>query len=180
MACRALNWKIVEAIIDTYPNVNINHKDSNGWNALHLAINGLKGNICIKMIEMIDKRQLRSEVNAENKTALMMVTEMVDDDIMNADFIPEDLERKILTKTGQKENPYRKPKQNTPVDKSQVQSLRLFRGRSCGFLFECLESSVWTCMGQNCNVSVELGEDFILEDDHHYSRYTKMKAFAII
>ena len=79
-----------------------------------------------------------------------------------------ELEKQILEKTGQKQNPYRTS--HVVVDKSQVQAIRLFRGLSCGFSFECLNTPVWICRGDNCKVEVTARQDFVLKDHHHYNK----------
>ena len=174
LSCRTGKWKIVESLLNEYPNsLDINHKDAKGWNALHLAIEANKADICKKMISSIDTYGLKTEVNIDGKNALKLVTENINKGAYFYHF--KEVEAQILEKTGQKTNPHRNQQQ--VVDKSQTQMLRLCRGFSCGFIFECLELPYWTCLGDNCSVRVSLGEDYALDDNdkHHYHKYELVK-----
>ena len=100
------------------------------------------------------------------KNALKLVTEKIYKGSEFQSFI--EVEKQILEKTKQKVNNYRS--QQEPVDKSKTQVLRLFRGTSCGFKFECLDPPVWICQGEHCNVKVTLDKNLTLDDSYHYTK----------
>ena len=173
LACRTQNWEVVSSLLGSYK-LNISHKDANGSNGLHLAIKAGKGDICMAMIDTIDVRSLKADVNAENKTALMLVSELSDKDIVleschSIELRYSMLKKNILEKTGQKERNTLKPR--APVDKSQAQILRLNQGTSCGFQFKQVGEGVWRCQGSGCGVEVRVeSDDNRLEDPQHVAR----------
>ena len=101
---------------------------------------------------------------ADEKNALMLVTEMIKDGKLEMKHV----EKRILEKTGQKKNLYWDPIK--AVDKNKVQKLELFRGQSFGFCFERRAPQVWACRGENCEVEIRVEEDFSLEDPEHFKR----------
>ena len=148
--------------------MDLSHKNAHGSNVLHLAIKSQNKLICRTIVQKFDKWELKTEVNAENKTALKIVTELVDDGDSSLTFLGE----KILEKTGQKQKPYRTPSSHNVVDKRQTQSSCMFRGKSCGYSFksQALDPSNWICLGDNCAVITVVKDDFYLVDPHHYNR----------
>lgn len=168
LACRIKKWSLVESILDNYT-PNVNHKDAQGSNALHLTIKASNADMCKNMINRMKKNELKSEVDIDGKTALKLMTEMILNGSAHDEF--DYLEEKILKITGQKKNPYRKHTPQVVVDKTKEQKFQLYRGQSCGFSFECLKPPVWTCRGNNCGVEVTLEKDLTFADLNHYSRH---------
>ena len=77
----------------------------------------------------MDKNVLKSKENSAGKTALKLITEMILNGSPHDEF--NSLEKAILQKTGQKQNPYRTPKLSKSemnVVKSKTQKLQLVRG----------------------------------------------------
>ena len=110
-------------------------------------------------------------MNIDGKNALKLMTEMILNGSAHIEF--DFLEEKILKITGQKHNPYRKPKAQSKADflaTKKDQRLRLIRGESCGFSFECLKPPIWICRGNNCGVEITMEEDFSFKDLNHISR----------
>ena len=156
--------------MDTYT-PNPNHKDAEGSNSLHLTIKANNADMCKKMINRVHRNELKSEVNIDGKNALKLMTEMILNGSTHIEF--DFLEEKILKITGQKHNPYRKPKAQSKADflaTKKDQKLRLIRGESCGFSFECLKPPIWICRGNNCGVEITMEEDFSFKDLNHISR----------
>ena len=174
IACKTKRWGVVQSLLKTYT-LNVNHKDADGSNALHLAVNETQVETCKMMIDMIDLNGLKSEVNGENKNALMLVTGKLLEQLIDThqsskstSFMYKDIEKMILRKTGQKHNVYLQPQ--VPVDKSKVQKLSLNFGKSCGFQFQ-LVGGVWRCGAENCGVQLTLeGDKLKMEDINHYTR----------
>ena len=73
LACKTNKWDIVEILLKNYK-MDVNHKDTGGSNALPLAINAGKADVCKLMIPLINVDILKSEVNVENKNALKLVS----------------------------------------------------------------------------------------------------------
>ena len=147
--------------------LDIGHKDSEGSNALHLAIGAEQWEVCKLMIEASDVQALKSEVNLENKNALMLLTTKIKAFPNEGEL--KKIEQCILQKTGQKHNIHMMDQ--TLVDKSQKQQMELFRGSSCGFSFEPHDGG-WACSGQNCSVKVYLGSGQIIANigGPHYTK----------
>ena len=170
LACRTKKWELVESLLDNYT-PNTSHKDEKGSNALHLAIEANNPYIAKKIIGKMDNNVLKSEVNSTGKTALKLITEMILNGSPHDEF--NSLEKAILQKTGQKQNPYRTPKLSKSemnVVKSKTQKLQLVRRISCGFTFQYLKPSVWVCAENNCGVGISVDEDITFKDLNHSKR----------
>ena len=164
LACKTRFWDIVPSLIKKYV-LDVNHKDAAGSNALHLAVSAGKAEICKIMIPHIKIRDLKSEVNVENKNALMLVTELMKKWTYDSSY--KVIENIILDRLGLKQNPYTIQKKG-PLDNT-IQKL-LLHGSSCGFQFQEV-GGVWQCRGEGCQVQVILdGDQLRAEDKSHYTR----------
>ena len=149
LACKTRFWDIVPSLIKKYV-LDVNHKDAAGSNALHLAVSAGKAEICKVMIPHINKWDLKSEVNVENKNALMLVAELIKE-------YPYSSSYKVI------EN-----QKKGPIDKT-IQKL-LLHVSSCGFQFQQV-GGMWQCRGEDCQVQVMLDGDHLrVEDKNHYTR----------
>ena len=162
LACKFHRWDVVKSLLNSYI-IDVNHKDADGSNALHLAIVAGEVEICELMINIIEPKDLKSVVNYENKHALNLVCELMEKWTLNSSA--QKIENLIYKRTGQK-----KKTKKIKVDKTKTQQLILL-GQSCGFLFQ-LVGGVWICLGENCTVQVMApGGKLRAEDGNHYTRY---------
>ena len=170
LACKTRFWDIVPSLITKYV-LDVNHKDAAGSNALHLAISAGKAEICKIMIPHIKMRDLKSEVNVDNKNALMLVAELIKEYPYSSSYKQlvdyKVIENLVLDRIGLKQNPNTLQKKG-PIDKT-IQKL-LLHVSSCGFQFQQV-GGMWQCRGEDCQVQVMLdGDQLRAEDKNHYTK----------
>ena len=180
LACKTKRFDVARRLLEIY-RPEVNHRDADGSNSLHLVISAistekvhdnLKVDLCRMMIESSKVHDLKSEVNADNQNALMLLSDLKTlvknnqkstNNYNNLNMI----ERMILKKTGQKVYQHMAPR--TPVDKTHVQRLRLEFGQSCGYQFRLVDG-MWWCRGEDCYVQLQEGEGHRPWDKNHYTR----------
>ena len=182
LACKTKRWDVARILLENY-RLEVNQRDADGTNSLHLVISAIstdtdkdnfKVDLCRLMIESSKDHDLKSEVNADNQNALMLLShqrKLVSNDPNDENKLNDlnMIEKMIIKKTGQKANVH--TAQRTPVDKTQVQQLRLEFGQSCGYQFQLVDG-VWRCRGPDCQVQViQEGAGLRPEDKNHYKRF---------
>ena len=169
MACKANKWNIVMALLNLdkkkYPSLLQNigtiqsrhplyHLDDHGTNALLLALQSEKIEICQMMIEKIDAHTLRACTILKDKTLLKYVTEEMSGSNSQTLLI-ESIEAKIG----------KKKKKKTHNKRGKM------KGSSCGFMFQSLDPTNWKCVQCHARVKTSGNDDIIfISDNNHYQR----------